>query len=310
MFIGIDIGGSGSRLILDSPAGRQELSGPQASVKSDGDSIEEVAHDLLETAKTTWPQARGVIRGIGIGSTGVGTLIKDPQKAADRLAQASHAQVALAIDAVTAHLGALDGQPGAVISLGTGAIAVGWDGNQEWSRVDGWGHLLGDRGGGVWIGSRGLRAALEFYDGITTAGKALFDAAAAKFGGPLRWPSQLYPRPDSAGLVAGFAQEVVKLAEQDPVAYRIVDGAAWNAANSLGVAAERGGHATVSAVGGLVPTGGTMERLLCAHLSRQYPHLGYYRPLGSSVDGAVTLARRISQQFHYSLSPHMWVSQK
>ena len=58
-------------------------------------------------------------------------------------------------DAVTAYLGALGDQPGAVIVAGTGAIALA-AGDDGWARADGWGTLLGDDGGGYWIGRRAL----------------------------------------------------------------------------------------------------------------------------------------------------------
>jgi N-acetylglucosamine kinase-like BadF-type ATPase len=67
-------------------------------------------------------------------------------------------------DAVTAHLGALAGEPGAVIVAGTGAIALA-AGPHDWARADGWGSLLGDDGGGFWIGRRALATALREYDG-------------------------------------------------------------------------------------------------------------------------------------------------
>ena len=63
-------------------------------------------------------------------------------------------------DAVTAHLGALGGEPGAVIVAGTGAIALAAT-PEGWARADGWGTMLGDDGGGYWIGRRALAMALR-----------------------------------------------------------------------------------------------------------------------------------------------------
>ena len=67
-------------------------------------------------------------------------------------------------DAVTAHLGALGGEPGAVIVAGTGAIALAAT-PAGWARADGWGSMLGDDGGGYWIGRRALAMALREHDG-------------------------------------------------------------------------------------------------------------------------------------------------
>lgn len=72
--------------------------------------------------------------------------------------------VALVADAVTAYTGALGPRPGAVVAAGTGLVAIGTD-LKSWRRADGWGHLLGDCGGGAWIGRAGLEAALRAHDG-------------------------------------------------------------------------------------------------------------------------------------------------
>jgi N-acetylmuramic acid 6-phosphate etherase len=74
-------------------------------------------------------------------------------------------RVAVTSDAVIAHAGALDGKPGVVLIAGTGvvALAIGADGALR--TADGWGPWLGDEGGGAWIGTAGLRAALRALDG-------------------------------------------------------------------------------------------------------------------------------------------------
>src|SRR5882762_4263734 len=74
-------------------------------------------------------------------------------------------RVAVTSDGVIAHAGALDGKPGVVLIAGTGvvALAIGADGALR--TADGWGPWLGDEGGGAWIGTAGLRAALRAHDG-------------------------------------------------------------------------------------------------------------------------------------------------
>src|SRR6201991_2503847 len=66
-------------------------------------------------------------------------------------------RVAVTSDAVIAHAGALNGEPGVVLIAGTGvaALAIGADGALR--TADGWGPWLGDEGGGAWIGAGGLR---------------------------------------------------------------------------------------------------------------------------------------------------------
>ena len=75
-------------------------------------------------------------------------------------------------------------RPGAVVAAGTGAVAFATDFDQVWRRVDGWGHILGDRGSSVWVGLQALEAALMTLDGVTAGGEALLAAATEQLGPP------------------------------------------------------------------------------------------------------------------------------
>ena len=59
-------------------------------------------------------------------------------------------------DTVTGHIGALSGGDGVSLIVGTGVacFAMAHDRSAVWA-VDGKGFLLGDDGGGFWIGRRG-----------------------------------------------------------------------------------------------------------------------------------------------------------
>src|SRR5699024_9045159 len=148
-------------------------------------------------------------------------------------------------DAVTAHLGALDGRGGAITVLGTGAIALGHPGSDDhghwcpgWSRVDGWGHLFGDRGGGAWLGRLGLELALRTHDGVDEYGSVLLEAAIRRFGLPASWPGRFYTRSDRAGLLAEFATDVAEAARSgDAASAELLDGAGREAARSALAAA-------------------------------------------------------------------------
>lgn len=68
-------------------------------------------------------------------------------------------------DAFIALVGATEGKPGLIVISGTGSIALGVNSRGEKVRSGGWGHLLGDEGSGYDIARRGLKAALQGYDG-------------------------------------------------------------------------------------------------------------------------------------------------
>ncbi|RKQ86352.1 BadF/BadG/BcrA/BcrD ATPase family protein [Solirubrobacter pauli] len=113
-------------------------------------------------------------------------------------------------DAVTAHLGALGGEPGAVVVAGTGAIALAGS-EAGWARADGWGTLLGDAGGGFWIARRALDQALRAVDG-RGGSSALRDVAAARFGPLEEIARAVYDAPDPVATVAAFTRDVAELA--------------------------------------------------------------------------------------------------
>lgn len=150
-------------------------------------------------------------------------------------------RVAVTSDAVTAHAGALNGQPGVVLIVGTGVVALAIDANGALRTADGWGPWLGDEGGGAWIGAAGLRAALRAHDGRGPS-TTLLDAARARFGDPETWPAQLT---GAAGL-ASFAPDVLA-AHGDAAALAIVSAAA----EALAATARAAGDGPVAMVGGL-----------------------------------------------------------
>lgn len=57
------------------------------------------------------------------------------------------------------------GEPGVVVSAGTGTIAFGINRKGERIRSSGWGWLVGDEGSGFDIGRKGIIAAIKYLDG-------------------------------------------------------------------------------------------------------------------------------------------------
>ncbi|WP_204366925.1 BadF/BadG/BcrA/BcrD ATPase family protein [Nocardiopsis ganjiahuensis] len=302
--LGIDVGGSGSRIaVAPADAGpREELVGPRVRVGSGGSDVPQVVRDLIGRAAEAWPRQLDRVRGIGLGATGLASLVNDPAAlvalAAGEAGSPTVPAVA-AIDAVTAHLGALAGEGGAVVALGTGAIAIGHPGTDHgrgcppsWHRVDGWGHLLGDRGGGAWLGRRALEEALCAHDGVDPAGAGLLDAGRERFGEPGTWPAQLYTRPDRAGVLAGFATDVVELAGAgDAAARRLLAEAGREAARSALAALSTHHPAQVVLTGGLARAGGTLSTGFTDEIAARGGGVSVRRAVGDPLDGALALAR-------------------
>ncbi|WP_442818872.1 N-acetylglucosamine kinase [Streptomyces sp. NBC_01235] len=196
---------------------------------------------------------------------------------------------ALAADAVTAYVGALGARPGAVVAAGTGLIAIGTD-LTAWRRADGWGHLLGDCGGGAWIGRAGLEAALRAYDGRPGGSAPLLARAEERFGPMPGLPGLLYPRADRPAVLASFAPHVAGCAQDDPVAAGILRAAAGHLAESAAAVCPRGGEPRIALTGGLFRIGDPLLVPLEGELARRLPHARRVPADGDPLDGAVRIA--------------------
>ncbi|MCL7426595.1 BadF/BadG/BcrA/BcrD ATPase family protein [Streptomyces sp. YS415] len=202
-------------------------------------------------------------------------------------------RVALVADAVSAYTGALGSRPGAVLAAGTGLIAVGTD-LERWRRADGWGHLLGDCGGGAWVGRAGLEAALRAYDGRPGGSSGLLARAEELFGPMPGLPGQLYPRADRPAVLASFAPEVAACAEGDPVAAGILREAARHMAESAAAVCPAEGEPRVALTGGLFKMGDPLLVPLEAELSRRLPHARRVAADGDPLLGAVRIATELA----------------
>ena len=197
--------------------------------------------------------------------------------------------VALAADAVTAYVGALGARPGAVVAAGTGLIAIGTD-LTAWRRADGWGHLLGDCGGGAWIGRAGLEAALRAYDGRDGGSEALLGCAEEQFGAMTGLPGKVYPRSDRPAVLAAFAPRVAECAPDDPVAAGILRTAARHMAESAVAVCPPAGEPQVAFTGGLFKMGDPLLVPLHEELAKRLPHARVVPAEGDPLDGAVRIA--------------------
>lgn len=299
LLLGIDVGASGSRLAIvpladGEPmwAASRTLTGDRPSLGATGSTGAIVALDLVARALAGMDHNDTAnIRGIAAGIAGLETNITDPSSYVPRLRQlVPGAQVVLAPDMVTAHLGAL-GTGGAVLAAGTGSVALGTDLDSRWHRVDGWGYLVGDLGSGAWIGTRGLQVGAAAADGRDPAGGALLDAIAARVGPVTAWPAAIYQRTDRAGVLAEFARVVQDCArEGDVAAHAILRQAAGHLADTLLAALVDGIPLIATLVGGLVSDGGLVRDLVATEIARRRPDVELRPALGTPLDGAVRLA--------------------
>ncbi|MEU0433958.1 BadF/BadG/BcrA/BcrD ATPase family protein [Streptomyces sp. NPDC006290] len=247
---------------------------------------------LLPMAQRLMAEA-GVERlgAVAVGAAGLATLgdeLRDELPAALER-ELGVRRLALAADAVTAYTGALGPRAGAVIAAGTGMIAIGTD-LTSWRRADGWGHLLGDCGGGAWIGRAGLEAALRAFDGRPGGSAALLARAEEMFGPMPGLPGRLYPRTDRPAVLASFAPEVASRAGSDPVAADILRAAARHMAESAAAVCPVDGEPHLALTGGLFKMGAPLLDPLREELAERLPHARQVPAAGDPLDGALRIA--------------------
>ncbi|MFJ9737142.1 N-acetylglucosamine kinase [Streptomyces sp. NPDC101166] len=303
--LAVDSGGSGLRVALGT-AGRGALAQRSSAVpvRTGGRGIDP-AHlmEQLVPLVSALAAETGIERleTAVVGAAGFSTL-GDSLRATLPSALAREFGVrttALAADAVTAYVGALGQRPGAVLCAGTGLIAVGTD-LRAWRRADGWGHLLGDCGGGAWIGRAGLEAALRAHDGRSGGSAALLAGAQEQFGPMPGLPGRLYPRPDRAAVLASFAPKVAECAPGDPVAAAILRAAARHMADSAAAVCPAGGKpsadgaAYVAVTGGLLKMGDPLLVPLDEELARRLPDARRVPAEGDPLHGAVRVGAALA----------------
>jgi N-acetylglucosamine kinase-like BadF-type ATPase len=294
-FLAVDSGGSGLRVVVGIP-GRGPLARRESRepVRTGALGIDpgHLLEQLVPVARALADEA-GVVRldtavvgAAGMATLGDGLRAELPGALARELGVRA---LGLAADAVTAYVGALGPRPGAVVAAGTGLIAVGTD-LAAWRRADGWGHLLGDCGGGAWIGRAGLEAALRAHDGREGGSAPLRARAEERFGPLPGLPAKLYPRADRAAALASFAPDVAACAGTDPVAADILRAAARHMADSASAVCPPAGGARVAFTGGLLNMGAPLLDPLTEELAKRLPHALRVPAEGDPLHGSVRIA--------------------
>ncbi|MFC7788009.1 N-acetylglucosamine kinase [Microbacterium sp. MAHUQ-60] len=270
-------------------------------VHTDGSTHDELFPGVL-TDRPLLPQVAGVVesalRSAAVGpptiTFGISGLTDAEAEAAALLqhpALAGVGRVVVTHDSVTSFLGVLGDQNGAVVAAGTGVVTLGV-GPEHSARVDGWGYIMGDAGSGYWIGRAALDAVMRAFDG---RGPATALAGVVQE----RWPdletaySLLQASHDRVRTVASFAAPTAALAATgDEVAVRICREAAGELALAVIAAlqvTDAPDDAAVGAIGGVF--GSDLIRSSFTDAVRAVrPRARFVPPIGSGLDGAVSLA--------------------
>jgi N-acetylglucosamine kinase len=234
--IGIDAGGTKTVCLLADDRGRvvAEARGGGANLQAAGElAVEKVLHAVMEEAldgRDITPDA------VCLGIAGV-DRDEDAQAVRGIMRRIGFKSRTLVVnDALIALTAGAGEQPGVVIVAGTGSIAYGRDARGRAARSGGWGYLLGDEGGGFWMGRLALMAVVRQFDGRGPATQLTgLVLAAMKLASPTELVQAIYTGGIHRYAIAGIAPVIQEAVDRgDAVATDIVARAATELSAAAG----------------------------------------------------------------------------
>ena len=226
--LGIDAGGTKTVCLLANELGevlaQARASGANLQVMGEFN-VEKILHRVMEE---TVGEREITLDAICVGIAGVDRP-GDAQTINDIMRRIGRKTRTVVVnDALVALVAGAGEHAGVVIVAGTGSIAYGRDADGHAARAGGWGYLLGDEGGGFWIGRAALSAVVRQFDHRGPA-TLLTDLVLGQM--HLSTPAEvihaIYDRGLQRHAIAGLAGLVQRAMEAgDAVAGQILDRAA------------------------------------------------------------------------------------
>ncbi len=222
----------------------------------------------------------------GTGASEMQMLLKD----------AGYAETLIHGDMVTAHAGALQGQPGVLAIAGTGSVFFGISPLGKRLKLGGFGYMFGDEGSGYWIAIQALRAASKAYDqrGEPTAlVKSLCQVLGASDFSQV--PRLLYSRPMQPAQISELSRTVETVAASgDPIATHILVQAGRELAMGAAALVRRLDYSTdcvVSYYGAILQKCPLVLETFRKEVELHIPAVKVKAPLSDALHGAFLLAR-------------------
>jgi N-acetylglucosamine kinase len=294
--LGIDAGGTKTVCLLANDRGevlaQARASGANLQVMGEF-GVEKILHRVMEE---TLGDRDIRLDAICLGIAGVDRP-RDAQAVKDIMRRIGQKTPTVVVnDALVALVAGAGDQAGIVIVAGTGSIAYGRDSEGHAARAGGWGYLLGDEGGGFWIGRAALSAVVRQFD---QRGPATLLTELVLTQMQLSTPAELihaiYDRGLQRHAIAGLAGVVQRAMEAgDAVAGEILD----RAATELAVAAAsvvtrlgmRGDVFPTVLAGGMFKGIPSLVTSVTTRLAEVAPRSDVRRLEIEPANGAVTLA--------------------
>jgi N-acetylglucosamine kinase-like BadF-type ATPase len=231
LVLGVDAGGTTSRAVVATTAGEILGRGTAGAGNPVGEGVVAVerigAAVRAATAGTDPAAVVAATLGLAGASAASDPVIADAF-AAMWAGAGLRCPMTVVGDALTAFAAGTPAADGAVLIAGTGAVAAEIRRHALARTVDGHGWLLGDEGGGRWIGLRAVRAAVRDWPS-PLARRVAEHAGAATSDDLIRWAQDL-----PLAAIGALAPVVCSSARSgDPLARRIVDDAVAHLCGTL-----------------------------------------------------------------------------
>ena len=215
LVVGIDGGGTKTRALLTDERGHRiaEAVGPGSAarpneIEQSAGVIAGVVRDVLERAELSDERPRVVC----VGVAGAG---RESERQSLYEALSSHQladELLVLTDFAVALEDAFGDGPGVLLIAGTGSSAFGRGPAGSTGRCGGWGPVIGDEGGGAWIGRRALSVVSAASDGrepeTALTGAILTAAEVTEASELIRWAADATP-----GKLASLAPVVISVAD-------------------------------------------------------------------------------------------------
>src|SRR5512141_496717 len=230
LVVGVDGGGSKTRVILSDTEGNQlaDVTGAgSAMAPGRADHCAEVIGGLVRQALNEASMLDDKVKLLVAGVAGVGRPVEDRalRSALEDLEIAD--EVLVQGDGEIALTDAFGSTAGIILISGTGSIAYGRSPNRVLARCGGWGPAFGDEGSGAWIGRKALGIVASAADGReppTALTGAVLTAA------QVNEPEELVPW--------GIAASPRELAALAPVVFNVASAGDQRAVALVGFAVE------------------------------------------------------------------------
>lgn len=301
--LAVDGGQSGIRLRHSALARIVEVGGVSRTADT-GAAVARVISDALSTG--AFPPADRVV----LGLTTAPWEVNEANRLCALVAVAAAAnEVWLADDTVTGHCGALSGEWGLCLIVGTGVACLAVPESGHPRVFDGHGYLLGDEGGAFWIGRRALQLTLRAHDRDEYG--PLTELVRARFGTLDGLHNRLHESETPINDIAQFAKDIIAASTGNQVASHILDDAAARLyatlTDALGVFAH--GEIALALGGRLLEDPESPLRQRLATLTVQQPRFAVRNADGTPLDGALRLGGFDSPGRYRDLV-HVWKEEK